>query len=164
MTEPAAATDLRLRPATDGDVDAIAAVLLAARDGAVRAGWMPPARHPASDMVRRVREDVLAHREVWVAELVDPDPAAVVAVMALDEVWLDDLYVTPAHAGDGIGSALIRLAQARRPQGFDLWVFEVNVAAQRFYERHGLVPVERTDGAGNVEAAPDIRYRWLGDG
>ena len=148
---------IELRLADEADVAGIAEVLLAARDASVTAGSMPAAVHPASDMPRHVREDLLPHREVWVAQAPN---GPVVGVMALDESWLDDLYVAPAHAGQGIGSALLDLAKTLRPGGFDLWVFEVNAPARRFYERHGLVAVERTDGAGNVERAPDWRYAW----
>ena len=108
--------ELVLRPATEEDTGAVAEVMLAARAGAVETATMPPPVHPASDMVRHVREDILPHREVWVAE-VDGD---VVGVMAVDEQWLDDLYVTPDHAGQGVGSALLDLAKALRPDGFEL--------------------------------------------
>ena len=165
-----AAADMHIRPAVDADAPAIATVLLRARSAAVAVGAMPAAVHPASDMLRHVREDLLARREVWVAEAAiasAPDTAApaadaaeVVAVMSLDEEWLDDLYVAPEHAGHGVGSALLQLAKALRPNGFDLWVFEVNAPARRFYERHGLVQLERTDGSGNDERAPDCRYGW----
>ena len=148
--------ELVLRQATGEDARAIAEVMLSARMAAVATGSMPPVVHPASDMLRHVGEDVLPHREVWVAEA----GGDVVAVMALDEQWLDDLYVRPEHAGEGIGSALLDLAKALRPAGFELWVFEINAPARRFYERHGLVLRERTDGAGNEERAPDLRYRW----
>jgi hypothetical protein len=30
--------------------------------------------------------------------------------------------------------------------------------AQRFYERHGFIAVERTDGSSKKEHEPDIRY------
>jgi GNAT superfamily N-acetyltransferase len=168
--DASAAADMHLRPALDADAQAIATVLLRARSAAVAAGNMPAAVHPASDMVRHVREDLLASREVWVAEAPpggvadSPAPVAeaaeVVAVMSLDDQWLDDLYVAPGHAGQGIGSALLDLAKALRPRGFDLWVFEVNTPARRFYERHGLVELDRTDGSGNDERAPDCRYGW----
>jgi len=153
-------SDTLLRPAGEDDAPAIAEVLLAARAAAVAAGAMPASVHPASDMPRHVREGILPHREVWVAQA--GEGADVLGVMALDATWLDDLYVHPSAAGQGIGSALLQLAQALRPDGFDLWVFEVNGPARRFYERHGLTLVERTDGSGNAERAPDLRYRWAG--
>jgi GNAT superfamily N-acetyltransferase len=40
-----------------------------------------------------------------------------------------------------------------------LWTFESNLGAQRFYERHGFRPIERTAGD-NEEGAPDILYIW----
>jgi hypothetical protein len=36
-----------------------------------------------------------------------------------------------------------------------------NVRAQQFYERHGFIVQERTNGSGNQERAPDLRYVWL---
>ena len=48
-----------------------------------------------------------------------------------DGDWLDDLYVAPAHAGQGIGSALLDLVKAQRPGGFCLWVFESNTPGPR---------------------------------
>jgi hypothetical protein len=32
--------------------------------------------------------------------------------------------------------------------------------ARRFYQQHGFVPAEFTDGSGNEEREPDIRFRW----
>jgi hypothetical protein len=34
------------------------------------------------------------------------------------------------------------------------------MTARRFYERHGFVSVERTDGLHNEEREPDISYVW----
>jgi chorismate mutase len=61
-----------------------------------------------------------------------------------------------------VGSALLDLAKTRRPDGFCLWVFEVNHPARGFYARRGLVELERTDGSANEERAPDIRMAWPG--
>jgi hypothetical protein len=44
-----------------------------------------------------------------------------------------------------------------------LWTFQVNGPARRFYERHGFIAVERTDGHGNEEREPDIGYIWRPD-
>jgi chorismate mutase len=43
-----------------------------------------------------------------------------------------------------------------------LWVFESNRPARTFYARRGLVELERTDGSGNEEKAPDVRMAWPG--
>jgi GNAT superfamily N-acetyltransferase len=80
---------------------------------------------------------------------------------ALSEVTLNYLYITPEAQGRGIGAALLGLAKAQRPQGFDLWVFQHLDRSRRFYERHGLELVEETDGSGNMERLPDARYRWV---
>ena len=85
---------------------------------------------------------------------------AIVGIMALNDDWIEQLYVAPAHTSRGIGSELVAIAQRRRPHGLQLWTFESNVRAQRFYERHGFVAVERTNGTGNEENEPDVRYRW----
>lgn len=85
---------------------------------------------------------------------------AVVGVLALSPGWIDQLYLAPASRGRGIGDRCVALAQERYPGGLELWTFRVNRPAQRFYERHGFVAVERTDGSGNEEREPDVRYRW----
>lgn len=39
-------------------------------------------------------------------------------------------------------------------------VNQVNESARRFYERHDFVAAEYTDGHGNEEREPDVRYVW----
>jgi chorismate mutase/GNAT superfamily N-acetyltransferase len=146
-------TDLVLRPADPRDAAAVAMVHLEARATAT----MPPAVH-ADDEVRAWLSGRLATDEVWLAER----GGRVAGYLRLTEAWLDDLYVTPAHARQGVGSALLDLAKSRRPDGFCLWVFEMNAPARAFYARHGLVELERTDGAANEERSPDIRMAWPG--
>ena len=87
----------------------------------------------------------------------------VVGFALITPTWLHGLYVDPAHQGQGIGSALLELVKSLRRDGFGLWVFESNTPARAFYSRHGLVEVERTDGADNEERAPDIRMVWPAD-
>ena len=50
--------------------------------------------------------------------------------------WIEQLYVDPEHCGCGIGSQLIAIAKRERPDGHKLWIFEANIGARCFYERH----------------------------
>jgi GNAT superfamily N-acetyltransferase len=84
--------------------------------------------------------------------------AGLVGILVLDGEWLDQLYVDPDLTGRGIGSRLLAVADRERPRGLQLWTFASNAGAQRFYERHGFVEVDRTDGRSNEEGAPDILY------
>jgi chorismate mutase/GNAT superfamily N-acetyltransferase len=148
------ASDVTVRRADEGDVEALAAVHLKSR----RAAPMPPTAHTDAE-VRLWLGGRLAHDEVWVAEADD----AVVAYLRLSSDWLDDLYVLPDRARQGIGSLLLDLAKQQRPEGFCLWVFEQNRPARAFYHRHGLFELEHTDGAANEERAPDLRMAWPGN-
>ncbi len=98
---------------------------------------------------------VLPTREVWVAD----EDGTVLALLVLDEGCVDQLYVDPVRVGQGIGRELLALAKQRRPTGLELWTFQANAGARRFYERHGFVATDTTAGD-NEERAPDIRYAW----
>jgi GNAT superfamily N-acetyltransferase len=73
--------------------------------------------------------------------------------------WVDQLYVRVGAQRNGAGTALLRHAQQRSPGGIDLWTFQANAGARRFYEGGGFVAVAMTDGD-NEEGEPDVRYRW----
>ena len=147
------ASDVQLRPATVQDADAVVRVHLASR----RAAAMPPAVHPDHE-VHAWLTDRLATDEVWVAE----SEGEVAAYARMTRTWLDDLYVHPDRAGQGLGSALLDVVKAQRPEGFCLWVFESNAPARAFYRGRGLVDLERTDGSANEEKCPDVRMAWPG--
>lgn len=119
---------------------------------------MPPAVHSAADVECWFTDQVVPHREVWVAH--DVQAARAVAVLVLDVDFLDHLYVLPDVARAGIGTSLLQLAMALRPDGFELWTFADNRPARALYAKHGLVAVEFGDGRGNEEGAPDVRYAW----
>ena len=156
---PSAGPDLLLRQAEPEEAEVLADLHHAAREAAVPA--MPASVHPLAETRAWMRGRVGSTHEVWVAERA----GSVVGYAALSgegESWLDDLYVDPRLTGQGIGTALLALATSLRPGGFALWVFETNTGARRFYRRHGLVELERTDGSTNEERAPDLRMAWPG--
>lgn len=70
------------------------------------------------------------------------------------------LYVAPEVRGAGLGRALLEAAQSAVNR-LELWTFQANLGARRFYERHGFHETHRTDGAGNDENLPDIHYLWV---
>jgi ribosomal protein S18 acetylase RimI-like enzyme len=145
---------LRLRRATGADADVAADVYLRARHHAVPE--IPPLVH-SDDEVRHWMRGVLDEQEAWLACAAH---GALLGLMVLDGDWVGQLYVDPACTGRGLGTRLLELAKQRRPSGLQLWTFESNVRAQRFYERNGFAVEERTDGSGNEERAPDLRYVW----
>ena len=147
------AIGLRAGGPQDGDV--IAAVFAAARRAAM--AYLPQL-HP-SDELRAYFASVVAAGATTVAVR----DGRVVAFVALDDAWVEHLYVDPPHWRQGIGAALLRHAQAARPEGLQLWVFQRNADAIAFYERHGFAIAERTDGAGNEEREPDARMVWPGE-
>ena len=151
-------SDLTLRPAVPEDAPRLAELYTAARVAAVPA--MPPAVHTADEdrawLAARLAD---GRHEAWLAE----DEGGVLGYALFTDTWLDQLFVRPDLTGQGVGSALLELVKGLRPQGFCLWVFETNQGARRFYARHGLVPLERTDGSANEERAPDVRMAWPGE-
>ena len=132
----------------------VASVWLAARHAAVPA--IPEPAHPDDDVRRWFADEVLPAQPVWVAEVDE----CVVGLLVVDVGWITQLYVVPSYQRHGLGSTLLERAKQWSPEGLDLWTFETNVDSHRFYERHGFVLVESTDGRGNEEQAPDRRYRW----
>ncbi len=173
------ADELRLRPGTTDDAPALADLFLAARRASEPA--IPASVHTPTE-IHRWFADLLrldpstgsghreldhrgeperepSRRETWVAER----SSAVVGFLTLEREWLDSIYVRPDLTGQGIGIALLDLAKSLRPGGFGLWVFETNAGARRFYARHGLLALERTDGLDNEEKAPDIAMVWPGE-
>jgi chorismate mutase len=148
--------DLLLRPATAADLPAVAELHLSSRAAAVPA--IPPGVHTDDEARAWVASWDLSTYDVWLALRGDE----LVGYSRATPTWLDDLYVLPAAQRHGVGAALLDLVKAHHPDGFGLWVFESNAPARRFYARHGLVELERTDGSGNEEQAPDIKMAWPG--
>ena len=145
--------DITIRRADLADGPALADVWLASW----RATFDFPPGHPDDDVRAWLANEMLPSREVWVAA--DRDDR-VVAMMALGDSMVEQLYVAPDWIGHGIGGRLLDIAKVRRPDGLDLYCFQANRRARRFYEDRGFVAVAASDGSGNEEGQPDIRYAW----
>ncbi len=154
MTEPPAiaADELTIRRADPADTPTVADVYLAA----FKSTYDFPLAHTDDECRAWLADEVVPRMETWVAEI----GGRVVAMMVLDEAGIGHLYVDPPWHRQGIGSRLMELAKERRPGGLELYTFQVNVRARRFYERHGFVVAMLGDGSGNEEGQPDVHYRW----
>jgi GNAT superfamily N-acetyltransferase len=135
------------------DAPALAALFIAARATAMP--WLPVLHEP-DDVQRWMERHVLGETETLVARA-GGEP---LGFLALDGDELDHLYIRPDAQREGIGSALVGEAKARRPGGLELWAFQRNHAALAFYARHGFSELYRTDGADNEEREPDVRLAW----
>jgi len=87
------------------------------------------------------------------------DQDALSGLIAFRDGWVEQLYVLPAAQGRGVGTELLDVAK-RACERLELWTFQCNERARRFYEARGFALVEQTDGARNEEKEPDARYVW----
>lgn len=139
-----------LRPANPLDAGRVGAILSAWID---ETPWMPRVHTRAEDIAFA---DMMVDRG-WVT--VSETAEDVLGFIARDGDDIHALYIDPEARGQGIGSALLASAMQHEDH-LTLWTFQANTRAQAFYERHGFAPVEHTDGSGNDEGLPDIRYHW----
>lgn len=100
---------------------------------------------------------LLPENEVWIAE----HEGEAVGYVAFHPGWLEHLYVLPEHQGKGLGPLLLAKA-LEDGSARQLWTFQKNLRARRFYEQRGWSLVELTDGSGNREKEPDALYAWPG--
>lgn len=145
---------IALRPATPQDAIVIASIHMDARRVA-----MPylPELHSDQETEAWIRDIVLPHQDVWLAMVHDD----VAGYIAIDGTCIEALYVRPVCQGQGVGGVLLRHAKDRSAGALALWTFQRNIRARRFYEARGFCAVEFTDGAGNEEHEPDVRYAWV---
>ncbi|HZH51123.1 MAG TPA: GNAT family N-acetyltransferase [Microvirga sp.] len=147
--------DIRLRHAALSDMGAVARLNRHVRK--VCFPYLPELHTPDEDLAF-FRNEVFPLSVIWLAEAGED----LVGFAAVSEGWLDHLYVHPSWHGRGVGSTLLERAKEGNPQ-LDLWTFQRNAQARRFYEHRGFRLVELTDGSANEEQEPDAHYRWIGD-
>jgi GNAT superfamily N-acetyltransferase len=103
------------------------------------------------------REHVLPENEVWVAEE-DDRP---VAFMAIQDDFIDHLYVHPDYWRRGIGKKLLEHARTLSPLHLWLYTLQVNLNARSFYEKNGFV-ITKLGVSQPPENEPDVKYEWFG--
>jgi putative acetyltransferase len=141
-----------LRRATVNDADEIGNVYSAS----FRLLTFLPTLHTTDKYRWFIANVILKECELTIAE----DETGIVAFLALrgEEVRL--LYTRPDRIGMGAGTQLIDAAKAGAIGALELWCFQANERARRFYEARGFHAIRFTDGAENEERTPDVRYQW----
>lgn len=140
-----------IRRASPQDAAAVAQVFLASR---ATMSYLP--RLHSDDDTRTFIAELVAEAETWVAER----NGEIVGFAVIDGGWLEHLYVHPSRFGHHTGTRLFHQLTEQHPHGFQLWVFQQNAGARRFYERLGCALVRLTDGDNNEEHLPDALYIW----
>jgi GNAT superfamily N-acetyltransferase len=144
-----------LRHATAADASRVADLLID-----TRAAFMPyaPLAQPEAEVREWAASYLVPSGGVTVAEV----RGQVVAAMATEHMdgfsWVTQMAVDPALVGQGIGTLLLAHALRTLEPPIRLYTFQANTGARRFYERHGFIPIQFSDGHANEERCPDVLY------
>jgi GNAT superfamily N-acetyltransferase len=139
-----------IRRATQADAAAVSRVFVRARDEMTYLPRIVDEHRPL------LGGWFIDRDEIWVAQ-----EDEIVGFFGLNGDELTHINVDPGFQGRGLGTLMLDRAKSLRPERLELWVFQKNDGARRFYERHGFRLVKLTDGAGNMEKEPDALYEWL---
>jgi len=101
------------------------------------------------------RDRILKKNMVWVVE----SDRRSVAFVAMEDDFIDQLYVHPDHWRQGLGETLLNFAKKRFPDHLWLYTLQVNVNARKFYEKNGFV-AEKFGFSDPPENEPDVQYHW----
>ncbi len=146
------AARFKLRLATQDDAELIADVYYAS----FRLLTFLPMLHDLKSYRWYAAERMLKECAVTIAE----DDTGIVAFLARQGEEVRQLYTRPDRIGQGAGTQLIEAAKANDVAALELWCFQANTRARRFYEARGFRVIRITEGADNEERTPDVRYRW----
>ena len=123
-----------IRRATPADATQAAEVFVASR---ATMTYLPKLH--TDDETRAFIRETVGEKETWIAER----EGRVVGFAVIDGGWLEHLYVHPSRFNSETGSKLFTQITGSHPQGFQLWVFQQNAGARRFYEAMGFVTARR---------------------
>lgn len=141
-----------LRQLAFADMDAAAQVHRIAFDEAMP--WLVGLHTPDEDRWF-YRERIFPMCQVWGWFADD----VLSGIIAFRDGWVEQLYVLPVVQGRGVGTELLDIAKGAGER-LELWTFQRNAPARRFYEARRFMVIEETDGARNEEREPDVRYLW----
>jgi ribosomal protein S18 acetylase RimI-like enzyme len=143
-----------LRLMREGELEAVCAIWTRSKKRAL--SWLAIEQaHTAEEDFAFFRDTLRPRCEVWLAER----EGRVVALMALQDAHVDQLFVDPDAQGRGAGGALLALAKRLHPGGVWLFTHQRNERARAFYEARGFRAVA-FGVSPPPESEPDVRYEW----
>lgn len=141
-----------IRHATAADLPACAAII---NDYIDQTGWLPRTKS-RDELAGFFTPELLQKRTVLVADV----GGEIAAYVSVADGFLYAIYIAPGYRRSGLGKMLLDELKLQYPAQLELTVFELNVAARRFYEREGFheVPERRDDKT--EEGVPTLLMRW----
>lgn len=112
-------------------------------------------QYTLEDDIAYFRDSLAAKCELWLARR----DGQLVGMLALDGRLIDQLFVAVEAQRTGVGTALVRKAMERSPEGLVLFTFQKNLPARALYEKHGFTIV-RFGVSAPPENEPDLEYCW----
>lgn len=148
-------TDIKIRYGQPEDAEAIAGILIASRQVALPFAPIP---YTEAEVVHWVSRVLLVDYRVWLA--CERETGAPIGVSAMEDGFVDQLYVHPEHFRQGVGQALMERMKGESQGYLELYCFQKNTGGRAFYEGQGFRMTLERDGSANVEGQPDCLYRW----
>ena len=146
--------EFQLRPYQPHDFDAVTILWRVAREISLPEFQLEKGHFFYEDR-NYFRSTILKNAQIWVAA----SPDYPVGFMAMNEDFVDQLYIHPRAQRQGVGVALLTLAKELSPQHVWLYTLQVNTNARAFYEKNGF-KAEKFGISPPPESEPDIEYHW----
>jgi GNAT superfamily N-acetyltransferase len=138
------------------DMDEIAVTNVWYRSAKAAFAFLPNWQALTFDQAHSIfREVILPRCDIWVGL----DNNNVVAFLAMNDSYIDRMFVDPDEWRKGWGSRLIGFAKSLHPAGLELHTHQQNHPARSLYEHHGFKAI-RFGISPAPENVPDVEYHW----
>lgn len=118
--------------------------------------YLPQFQALDDEKALKVFHKIIANEcDIWV----ETDNSLIRGFIALQDSYIDRLYIDPKFQRQGIGTALIQFAKEEHPSGLGLRTHQQNKRACNFYEKLGFKAVKYGISPA-PESVPDVEYHW----
>ena len=146
--------EINIQKFTDRDFDRVLVLWRISRELSSN-GAENARKHSLYEDIQYLRNEILAHNKLWLAETKEE---GLVAFMAMNTDFIDSLYVHPDHFHKGIGQQMLAWALKCSPNRIWLNTLRDNTRARAFYEKFGFRLIAEGE---NPEGWPDVTYEFI---